>query len=525
MAGHDHHIVGKVNIDINFNDTDYDHAILGDLKEAILDKVQSSLESIPLSGTEIILIDHIDIDLTIEEYPEFPEALEHALKESISRKLKESLSDKGAADKTVSIKNHQQKTWDQLIHYLKYGFFPWNWTGDKDPDFDGINDYLSRTGKSGVNELRDQFASGKALDRFCFELPISVLDAIAHGPHIFSTSLFAKVKSGFEKLVGQLVPSGDVLSISKSQIFRMALLIALRDYWMQGRLFNQSSFLRSFIKAVYDHRHVNELSENIWQGVEKSVRVRLEGITVLLSRGRSFSPDTGEPDWAIVSVAAGLHRSGEILLQSAAEHPKEYSELTSQIRGPKGRLRIDEKNSGTQFKEKDSSGGSDSEQRLFVNNAGLVLLHPFLLPLFQEIKLCDHQKFHGFSEQYQAIYVLQHLSGLDTGSRLGLALNKVLSGLEVDAVMHTGFRWNEEIGNECDRLLATVIKHWSALKKTSISGLQTSFLQREGILEISGQQRRLIVERKPYDILLDKLPWPVSVVKLPWMKTQLWVDW
>jgi hypothetical protein len=70
-----------------------------------------------------------------------------------------------------------------------------------------------------------------------------------------------------------------------------------------------------------------------------------------------------------------------------------------------------------------------------------------------------------------------------------------------------------------------VIKHWSALKKTSISGLQTSFLQREGILEISGQQRRLIVERKPYDILLDKLPWPVSVVKLPWMKTQLWVDW
>jgi hypothetical protein len=294
---------------------------------------------------------------------------------------------------------------------------------------------------------------------------------------------------------------------------------------MQGRLFNQSSFLRSFIKAVYDHRHVNELSENIWQGVEKSVRVRLEGITVLLSRGRSFSPDTGEPDWAIVSVAAGLHRSGEILLQSAAEHPKDYSELTSQIRGPKGRLRIDEKNSGTQFKEKDSSGGSDSEQRLFVNNAGLVLLHPFLLPLFQEIKLCDHQKFHGFSEQYQAIYVLQHLSGLDTGSRLGLALNKVLSGLEVDAVMHTGFRWNEEIGNECDRLLATVIKHWSALKKTSISGLQTSFLQREGILEISGQQRRLIVERKPYDILLDKLPWPVSVVKLPWMKTQLWVDW
>jgi hypothetical protein len=70
-----------------------------------------------------------------------------------------------------------------------------------------------------------------------------------------------------------------------------------------------------------------------------------------------------------------------------------------------------------------------------------------------------------------------------------------------------------------------VIRHWQALKKTSIEGLQNGFLQRKGVLEISDKDYKLIVEKKPYDILIEKLPWPISIVKLPWMVKPLWVDW
>jgi hypothetical protein len=155
----------------------------------------------------------------------------------------------------------------------------------------------------------------------------------------------------------------------------------------------------------------------------------------------------------------------------------------------------------------------------------MVLLHPFILPLFQELNLCNHSKFDGFSEQNQGVYILQYLCGLSTESKLELYLNKMLCGLEFDEVIYAGFKENEHIKQECENLLISVIRHWQALKKTSIEGLQSGFLQRNGVLEISDKDYKLIVEKKPYDILIEKLPWPISIVKLPWMVKPLWVDW
>jgi hypothetical protein len=73
--------------------------------------------------------------------------------------------------------------------------------------------------------------------------------------------------------------------------------------------------------------------------------------------------------------------------------------------------------------------------------------------------------------------------------------------------------------------LTAAIQHWSVLKNTSISGLRSSFLQREGLLLETDQGWLLRVERKVYDLLLEQLPWGIGMLQLAWMRKPLRVNW
>ena len=78
---------------------------------------------------------------------------------------------------------------------------------------------------------------------------------------------------------------------------------------------------------------------------------------------------------------------------------------------------------------------------------------------------------------------------------------------------------------EAETVLQAAISHWQALKNTSINGLRSSFLLRQGLVREVENGWRLRVERKPFDILLDQLPWGIGIIKLPWMEEILWVEW
>lgn len=74
-------------------------------------------------------------------------------------------------------------------------------------------------------------------------------------------------------------------------------------------------------------------------------------------------------------------------------------------------------------------------------------------------------------------------------------------------------------------MLASFINHWAAIKNTSIDGVRSAFLQREGYAKLTDQGWSIYIERNGYDALLDQLPFSLSVVKLPWMKHALQIEW
>ena len=167
----------------------------------------------------------------------------------------------------------------------------------------------------------------------------------------------------------------------------------------------------------------------------------------------------------------------------------------------------------------------DEKEGIYVNQAGLILLHPFLQYFFAAIGLLDGKSFKDEIAQQTAVHVLHYLAtGKEQEMEYNQVLEKYLCGLYIHQPVERFIPLSEAIKEECTQVLKAVIGHWSALKNTSPDGLREAFLQRNGKL-VSGARDHLVVESKSIDILLEKLPWNYSVIALPWLQKELYVDW
>jgi hypothetical protein len=163
---------------------------------------------------------------------------------------------------------------------------------------------------------------------------------------------------------------------------------------------------------------------------------------------------------------------------------------------------------------------------IYLNQAGLVLLHPFLRPYFEDVGLLREDHFQDATCQQTAIYLLHYLATRQTDApEYELVLPKLLCGWPLNEPVMSPELPPAAL-QEAEHLLQTVIDYWQALKSTSADGLREGFLQRQGKLARTGDNAwKLQVEQQSIDILLSRLPWGISVVKLPWMETLLMVEW
>lgn len=164
-------------------------------------------------------------------------------------------------------------------------------------------------------------------------------------------------------------------------------------------------------------------------------------------------------------------------------------------------------------------------ESIFIENAGLVILHPFLTQLFQATALIKHNHWSHETAQHIAVNVLEYLvTGKDEAEEFSLPLNKILCGMNTADIVQV-VQLDKAVKQECENLLVNVIKYWTVLKNTGTDALREIFLQRNG--KLSGMDNGLLlqVEPKPFDILLGSLPWGIGTIKLPWMEDILYTEW
>ena len=165
-------------------------------------------------------------------------------------------------------------------------------------------------------------------------------------------------------------------------------------------------------------------------------------------------------------------------------------------------------------------------EEVYVQNAGLVLLWPFLSSLFHALGLCFRGQFADPMARHRATGLLHYLA---TGERepveYQLTLAKLLCGLDDEDLLEFGEPVSDAEAEECDRALQAAIAHAQLLGEMSPSDFRTLFLLNPGVLSPRAESLLLRVERTPHTALVERFPWPCSWIRLPWLRIPLQVEW
>lgn len=164
--------------------------------------------------------------------------------------------------------------------------------------------------------------------------------------------------------------------------------------------------------------------------------------------------------------------------------------------------------------------------KLYVNNAGLVIMHPFIPTYFRLTGLTEEGNFINEEAKQRAVLLLQYMAyGTTEFEEHVLVLNKLLCGLPLEEPVPSIIQPTEKEMQVTEELFTIVFQRWTRMKNATMQGFRHAFLQREGSL-IKGEAKwAMRVEPRGYDAILPTMPWAFGSVKLPWMALPVETEW
>lgn len=222
-----------------------------------------------------------------------------------------------------------------------------------------------------------------------------------------------------------------------------------------------------------------------------------------------------------------------VLTRYTLIHP-DYNTIESNCE--KGSSRIDPKRKYikdiSKVLEKDASEVADNitsvsnKDEIYIKNAGLVIIHPFLELLFDNFGWLSNQAFISIAQKQRAAYLLQYIAtGRDYFNEYELVFNKILTGIPINYPIALEEELFNQEKQEVNKLLNKFKESCRSFKNTSVASLRSEFFNRPGKLEIKDGIVDLVVEVRSFDYILNTIPWGLSYIKLPWLDIQIFVNW
>lgn len=161
-----------------------------------------------------------------------------------------------------------------------------------------------------------------------------------------------------------------------------------------------------------------------------------------------------------------------------------------------------------------------------VQNAGMILVWPFLNHLFSKLSMLQAVNFKDDDSKNRAVYLLQYLVfGEIEFPEYELTLNKILCGIPTSTHLTTTKPISSKEKAILIELLDALILNWKAVSNSSHEAIQETFFRRKGSLKYADDKVILTVEKKGVDVLLTSIPWNFTLIKLPWMSLPLHIVW
>jgi hypothetical protein len=447
-----------------------------------------------------VQLDRLEIDLGTIPLDDFmdtlPDAYERQIKETLKKLF---IHDQTGVKKKIRQSRETTALLDQLLFYLKEGVFPWQHHQEAYKTPDDLVILVLHSNKEDLREQLKPLLKHEALvNRLIGSLQADTLDLL------LAELTFSDAATQALLLIGELVRYNH------------------RQKLQWGR--------RQIGLAVYKQAF-QRIARNEVIFTAKPVAGILHDLFRLLDLERT--------QWTEFSSEFAKFARDEQFLSQFEDLPDQLQKIGKP--GPPVRVQRspDSKDGGKlEAAERNKPDApvyapEATEQRKSdalicnINNAGLVLLYPYLKTIFSRLDWLYKERFVSNDAQAKALLMTDYLvfGGEGVATENQMILNKILCGVEPKESLNPLVILSESEKQEADDLLRSAIKHWLVLKNTSPEGYRHSFLRRHGVLKFRDDSWQLLVERKSYDMLLESLPYTLSLIQLPWMNTKLTVEW
>jgi hypothetical protein len=398
------------------------------------------------------------------------ERLEHELADAAARALERSLREQipGGTASTIQYRTDQQRIHDAFLYFLETGSLPWS----------------------------------------C---------RVPNGTHLEQLILESSEQTGASGLIA-LVTTNVVRRLLESPVVRRRLVLQF-----------STRFLSTFVSLLSPGSEavmaglVERLgrSSALLVPARKLERVLWETCFANVASGKAVTPSDLVGDAVRTSSLEGVS-DAELVRLLAQQWPEAAN------KAPNDQLLLTEP-----IPPLDPSPPNDTVDRehhlevrqgLYVENAGLVLVHPFLPQFFSGLGLAEEVRL---LQPDRALSLLHYVAtGQTAAPEYELVLPKILCDVSLGTPVESQLELTAAEQEESIALLEALIRHWGALGNSSPDGLRGAFLLRPGKVSLHDDgDWYLQIESRTHDILLDQLPWGLSMIKLPWMGKMLRVAW
>lgn len=510
---------------------EWEQSVADHHRSVIAPGIEECFDALPATG-EHLVIDSIDIDLGVFTHESFlsegRERLVRLLGERLQECRRKAVAAKEERLREEGEENVFQRTAPQttpgeqvlaremadgeaLLYFLEKGSLPWWFTAPE-----RIFAHSVFSGKNMIPRLRqlllrEEAAMIRAIRHFGDEMIMALL-----APAVKDSGT---AKHEWETFVATAQQYPGTFPLFRRRFWTMWLRAeqALPNKETVPHLF--APFDKKFIAAMYEACLSASENEHF-----KTYSLLLEPL-IIKEKKRLKGKEGADPSsQKEIKTTPGktLQDPAEALRQETAkgqEQKKQHPENEASSSGTSA----DERHAET---KNTVTGKPAMDEAMYVEAAGLVLLHPFLTELFSSTGLWAENRWASQAAPFKAVQLLSYLSyGPGEMPEYRLAFHKILTGMDVATPLPAESPLLPEETATCTELLEAVVRHWTALRNTGADGLREGFLLRNGKIEQTPNGLKLDVERLAQDVLLARLPWGFSTIRLPWLEPLLTVNW
>lgn len=520
------HIIQKVVVEISVNSREKAFEIKDNISNFLTIEVFPNLENhfnavLATLPSQILQISHLTVN-TDEKHHSLDTVLKHSIAASFKKELTEILESKISTgsdtekDLEINFLEKEEQLLRTFIHFLKTGYMPW-WNSNEKPiailEPQIFNKIVSA--KAFASEIIYCMQNPKVQDRIINQLTDTQITQIYL--KLIKTNAFITLEiNALKKLLKQFPASRKAIWLVILDLVRISFLTPgknTNEYITENavKMFSlievdnpdKENEICESIMAIFPHVKQKDLINVIRKDKIKNIsNKQAENV---------YPKETKKEKTAAKEIGNIKEKENEgkkntiLSLSKIKDKPIDISPLKTNVNIPEERT-AEELNS------------------YHVQNAGLIIIHPFMTNLFKRCNLVDPET-KKLTKPEVCVHLLHYIATRKTNQpESDMLFEKFLCDIPLHQSINRHIRLSKKQKSEAEKVIEAVQQNWSAVKKSSVELLQNEFLQRSGKLVLKNNQV-LTIERKTQDILLNKISWGLGLIKLPWQNQFIYVNW